>query len=185
MAIFFTSDLHFSHDRGFLYEPRGFNSIEEMNETVINNWNSVVSNEDTVYILGDLILNDNEKGIECLNRLNGIKKFVIGNHDTDTRVQLYQDNGLECLGYATVIKYEKYHFYLSHYPTYSSNLEKDDRLTQHMINLYGHTHQKTNFYQDIPFMYHCGLDSHNNYPVSIDQIIEDIKNKINECKEML
>ena len=54
-----------------------------------------------------------------------------------------------------------------------------------MIGLYGHTHQKSNFYQDIPFMYHVGLDSHDCYPVSFEQIIIDIRNKIGECYAML
>jgi calcineurin-like phosphoesterase family protein len=62
--IFITSDLHFGHDRGFLYEPRGFSNIESHDETVIQNWNSVVEPEDEVYILGDLMLNDNSHGIE-------------------------------------------------------------------------------------------------------------------------
>ena len=53
------------------------------------------------------------------------------------------------------------------------------------LNLYGHTHQQTNFYQDMPFIYHVGLDSHNCTPVHIDQIIEDMKNKVDECKAML
>ena len=56
--IYFTSDLHLCHDRGFIYEPRGFNSIEEMNNAIVENWNSIVTNEDNVFILGDLMLND-------------------------------------------------------------------------------------------------------------------------------
>ena len=51
--IWLCSDWHFCHDRGFVYEPRGFNSIEEMNETIVNKHNSIVLPEDDVYILGD------------------------------------------------------------------------------------------------------------------------------------
>ena len=47
--IFVTSDLHFGHDRGFLYEPRGFDNIEDHDEAVIANWNSVVNEDDDVY----------------------------------------------------------------------------------------------------------------------------------------
>lgn len=53
-----------------------------------------------------------------------------------------------------------------------------------MINLYGHTHQQTNFYNNNPFMYHVGVDSHNCYPISIEQISEDIHNKINELYQL-
>ena len=49
MDIWFTSDLHLSHNKEFLYKPRGFSSVEEMNETIIENWNSLVSWDDEVW----------------------------------------------------------------------------------------------------------------------------------------
>ena len=183
MSVFFTSDTHFGHNREFLYAPRGFESIQEHDEEIIQRWNEVVGQEDTVYVLGDLMLNDNEHGMECLRRLNGHINILYGNHDTDIRKNLYATlPNATILDYATVIKINKYQFYLSHYPSYTSNLENDAPLSQHLINLYGHTHQKTNFFQDIPFMYHVGLDSHDCYPVCFEQIIIDIKNKISECQ---
>ena len=78
--IFVTSDTHFGHDRKFLYSPRGFKSIQEHDEAIIQNWNSVVEPDDTVYHLGDVMLGDNEHGMECLKRLNGniiIKEAVL------------------------------------------------------------------------------------------------------------
>lgn len=181
--IFLTSDLHFGHDREFIYGPRGFKSVDEQDAAIIENWNSIVSDEDDVYILGDLMLNDNIHGIECLKKLKGKKHIIYGNHDTETRKASYAEIG-ECIGWATVIKHKKYHFYLSHYPTMTGNLEAES-LHQVAINLFGHTHQQNNFYQDIPFMYHVGVDSHNNTPVLLDDIIEEIKNKVQECKDML
>lgn len=53
------------------------------------------------------------------------------------------------------------------------------------LNLYGHTHQTTNFYEDRPYMYHVGVDSHNGYPVLLDDIIEQMKIKVEECKAFL
>ena len=182
--IFLTSDLHFGHDRGFLYEPRGFSSIEDHDKAVIENWNAVVSPEDDVYILGDLMLNDNDHGVECLKQLNGNIHIIFGNHDTAARQKLYEDLGYDILRWAEVIKYKKYHFYLSHYPTFTGNLDAES-LHQCAINLYGHTHQQHNFYQDIPFMYHVGCDSHNNTPILLDDILDEIKAKVYECKEML
>ena len=74
----------------------------------------------------------------------------------------------------------------NHLPTFmTSNLDDRDSITSHLINLFGHTHQKTKFYQEIPFMYHVGLDAHNCYPVSLDQIIEDIKNEVYKCLSQL
>lgn len=181
--IWITSDLHFCHDRQFIYGPRGFNSIDEMNEAIVERWNSVVEPGDTVYVLGDIMLNDNEKGIALFEKLNGFKHIICGNHDTDARRDLYLRTAIS-VKYADVIKYRGYHFYLSHYPTMTANFEKTC-LKQCMINLYGHTHQQTNFYNDIPFMYHIGMDSHNCTPILLDDIIEECKNKVKECKEML
>ena len=58
--IFITSDLHFCHDRAFVYEPRGFSNIKEMNQAIVERWNSTVQPEDIVYVLGDIMLNNND-----------------------------------------------------------------------------------------------------------------------------
>jgi len=189
--IWLTSDLHFCHNREFLYKPRGFNSIEAHDEALVQNWNNVVNSEDLVYILGDLFLNNNEKGIEYLKRLNGNICIILGNHDTPNRQNLIWQNvkSVMDITYADMMKYKSsngrmYNFYLTHYPSITSNLDNEAPLSQHIINLYGHTHQKTNFYNDIPWIYHVGVDSHNCTPVSIEQIIKDCKNKYKEWKDM-
>ena len=53
MTIWFTSDLHFNHDKEFLYKPRGFHNVIEMNESIIEVYNKFISKDDIVYILGD------------------------------------------------------------------------------------------------------------------------------------
>jgi calcineurin-like phosphoesterase family protein len=186
--IYVSSDLHFGHDRGFIYEPRGFSSIQEHDEAIIERFNSVVRPDDDLYLLGDQMLGDNEHGLDCLRQLNGKLHILFGNHDTDTRKGLYLldlSNAVEILGYAEMLKYRKWRFYLSHYPTITDNLNDISKPWEQVKCLYGHTHQKTNFYNDNPLLYHVGVDSHDCYPVSIDQIVEDIKMKFLECKEML
>lgn len=101
--------------------------------------------------------------------------FVHGNHDTNTRIVLYTEAGLIDEGYVKIPKYKHYRFYLSHYPTVTANGEKS--LREITLNLFGHTHQINNFYEDKIYMYHVGMDSHNCYPVSLDTVIEDMKNK--------
>ena len=88
--IYFTSDLHLNHNRGFIYEPRGFHSVEEMNEAIIDLWNKIVTDDDDVYLLGDVMLGDTQLGIELFKRLKGKIHIVLGNHDTDNRVELYR-----------------------------------------------------------------------------------------------
>lgn len=172
--IYFTSDLHFCHDRDFIYTPRGAKSVEHMNQMIVENWNKTVQQNDIVYILGDITLMDDEKGIHLYNRLNGTKYILFGNHDTTARRKLYaeQPNTI-VVGYADTLKYKGFNFYMSHYPTITTNGDDDKPLTRHVINLFGHTHQTDNFYNGIPYIYHVGLDSHNNTPVSIDEVIKD------------
>lgn len=175
--IFFTSDLHFSHNRLFVYEPRGFSSIEEMNKEIVNRWNDIVEPADTVYVLGDLMLVNNDEGMEYLSQLNGSIYVVLGNHDTNRRIELYNSlDNVTILGYGDILKYKKYHFYLSHYPTITANNEDADApLRKYVINLFGHTHQKEHFYNGNPLMYNVGMDAHDCYPICIDEIIEEIR----------
>lgn len=156
-----------------------------MNDAIVKRWNLKVLPEDEVYLLGDVMLNDNEKGIKLLQSLNGKIHIILGNHDTPTRESLYREceNVVE-VALAARLKYKGYHFFMTHYPCNTGNLEKES-LKQMTLNLYGHTHQKTNFYKDIPYLYHVGVDSHNCYPVHLDDVIEDMNKKVKECVEML
>ena len=124
--------------------------------------------------------------IEYLKRLNGKIHIVLGNHDTTTRKNLYEElpNVVEIEKVGIALKYKKHHFIMTHYPMLTGNLEKES-LKQMNLNLYGHTHQTSNFYNDMPFMYHVGVDSHSGYPVLLDDIIEEMYAKVKECKDFL
>ena len=180
--IFLVSDAHFGHNREFLWGPRGFASSKEHDEAIIANWNSVVGPDDIIYHLGDLILGDNEWGCECVKRLNGRIRLIRGNHDSDRRWnEVYPTlPNVELVGLAELIHYRKYHFYLSHFPTLTGNLEKES-LHQMTLNLFGHTHQQGWFFEDRPYMYNVGLDANNNTPVLLDDIIDRMKAKVQEC----
>ena len=87
--IWITSDLHLCHDREFLYEPRGFSSIDEMNAAVVTNWNNSVAVEDDVYVLGDLMLNDDAAAakILCWDRETlGLEPGLCGQNGSPTKV---------------------------------------------------------------------------------------------------
>jgi len=175
--IFVTSDLHFCHNKEFIYAPRGFQNVQEMNKIIISNWNSVITPDDDIYVLGDIMLNDDAEGLRCLKSLKGNIHIIRGNHDSTSRMDLYKScyNVVEvCEG--KFLNYKGYHFYLSHYPCLSSNFDEDKPLNRRMINLCGHYHTQDPWINmDKGLIYHCELDAHNNTPIDIDVIIIDIK----------
>lgn len=182
--IWITSDWHFNHNKSFLYEPRGFSNIEDMNNAIIDKHNSLVSLNDEVYVLGDLCLGGSENNKNnkiLLEQLNGNIHVIIGNHCTPNRVEMYKtcNNIKEIIGYAGMLIYKKYHFYLSHYPTLTSNLDLDKPLKARIINLCGHSHTQNRWNDwDKGLIYHCEMEAHNCYPVLLDDIINQVKNKI-------
>ena len=176
--IYFTSDLHFGHNKEFIYKVRGFDSIEEHDEALISNWNSMVSDEDTVFVLGDIMLKDNDNGIRCWNRLRGHKKVIWGNHDTAAkRALILECPNTEEIGFATFWEYDDHIYYLSHYPTLTANHDDNEPNKKKVYNICGHTHSTDKFHDfDKGLIYHVEPDCHNNCPVSIDTIISDLKN---------
>lgn len=175
--IYITSDLHFGHSRNFVYEPRGFKTIWEHDKKIIENWNSVVDMTDDVYLLGDVMLGDNNYGLSCLKQLNGRIHIIRGNHDTDARLALYKNcyNVVEVCD-AKYLKAENQMFFLSHYPSLTANWDTDKPLKSRIINLCGHVHTKDRWNDwDKGLIYHCEVDAHECKPINIKNIIEDIK----------
>ena len=96
MNTWFTSDLHFGHRNMVNWRNnRGCNfaDADEMNEFIIERYNSVVKPEDTVYLLGDLVMGTIADNLPLLERLNGTKFSTIGNHDRpfDCKPHRYQE----------------------------------------------------------------------------------------------
>ena len=123
--IYLSSDTHFGHAKDFLWRPRGFSSVEEMNEGIIERWNLIVEPDDDVYLLGDIIMGD-ISNLNYVRRLNGNLHIIYGNHDTDTRITAYNTlyNVVEA-GFGARLKHAGRLFYLSHYPTLTGNTDED------------------------------------------------------------
>jgi len=167
----------FGHQKDFLWGPRGFQSSDEHDAFVIQKWNELISKEDTVYVLGDVCMGDLESGISKLKQLKGHKHLIRGNHDTDNKVIRFQEENIfETIQYATMIKYKKYQFYLSHYPTYMGNY---DMQMSKIWCLHGHTHSKNTFC-DIAKNYNVNLDAHNCCPIEIEVVLDEIHNQWNQ-----
>ena len=109
---FYISDLHIGHKNILAFDNRPFFNLEEMTETIISNWNSVVGKNDSVYVLGDMFWNNAEIPI-VLPRLNGVKFLVKGNHD---RVNEEMKKHFVWIKDYAVIKDGEEHVVLCHYP---------------------------------------------------------------------
>ena len=171
--VWFISDLHLGHNQPFVYEKRGFQSIEEHNETLLANLKACVGEDDNLFILGDLTLGDLDAAAAYLRQIPGHVHIILGNHDTERRIEFYLSLGWD-VQFATVIRWDKYRFYLSHYPTNTAN-PGEDKLTLATLNVYGHTHQDWHWSAENPFAYCVCPEGNNNYPVSADEIINTIK----------
>lgn len=157
------SDTHFYwyHKKIIEYCNRPFSSVEEMNETIIKNWNKVVSNDDIVYVLGDFFFGKKDDLKELCNRLKGRKILILGNHD-----RLSKNAYLSC-GFETVESFPiiiDNDFILSHAPI-QGDLGK-------FYNIHGHKHKLPTENQFSPMHIDIGVDDHNFFPHNIETIKE-------------
>lgn len=81
MSNYFIADLHFGHQNILAFDNRPFNTIEEHDQIIIENWNNTVGIDDDVYILGDISWYNVTKTIEIFKQLNGHLHLIKGNHD--------------------------------------------------------------------------------------------------------
>lgn len=134
----FLSDLHFSHKSILRYSKRtrgGCKTVEEMNEWLIDKWNSTISEGDTVYFLGDFSFgNIREIRDEILPRLNGNIIFIRGNHDRNKTVNMLRNQGYEVHDLLT-IKIGEQQIVLCHYP-----MEEWMNKKHGAWHLHGHIH---------------------------------------------
>jgi calcineurin-like phosphoesterase family protein len=142
MANRFISDLHFSHANIIKYDGRPFTSLQEHDEYIVKEWNKVVSPEDDVYILGDIVLVNGVKTIEyrkeILSRLNGKLHLVKGNHDGKDAT-LHQSKSFESISeLEKLVLPNGTHIIMCHYPLMSwAHMYKGS------YHLYGHVHNFT------------------------------------------
>lgn len=161
-TVFATSDIHFGHVRNLDYSGRPFGSIEAHDETMIENWNAVVTPEDTVFVVGDYALGDRTRGLGYLTRLNGHKHLIEGNHDqcwsgrTDgwKHQRSYLAAGFETVSPFVRLKLPPTRYDLpgrkvlvSHFP-YDGDHTDEDRHTQYRLRdegvplIHGHVHRE-------------------------------------------
>lgn len=129
--VFLISDTHFNHFNIIKYCNRPFETIEQMNNTIIENWNKTIKPDDKVFFLGDFGFGTIEHLKELCSKLNGNKEIILGNHDQSKRPNQWRSIGFrEAHKYPIIYR----NFYiLSHEPLFMND-------TMPYLNIHGHIH---------------------------------------------
>ena len=181
--IYYISDLHFYHSNIIKLSNRPFESIKGMNELLINNWNKTVTNSDIVYFLGDFSFKCNpNQADKILEKLNGKKYFIKGNHDKETWLNRIKEKGLieDWFDYKDLDDNGR-RVILFHYPIHSWN-----GLYRGSYHLYGHVHNNTvdnQEWQKNRFNVSCEVLNYT--PKTLDQLIEERDKKEKEYKDLI
>jgi calcineurin-like phosphoesterase family protein len=167
-TIFFISDTHFGHKNMLNFKredgspARLFSSVDEMNDCMIDRWNSVVRTGDKVYHLGDVILQMENASI--LSYLRGTKILIKGNHDkmqATEYLKYFKDiRGPDLRG--------EWKMVLSHIPLHPDSIKKD------WTNVHGHVHHRS---LADPRYYNVSVENINYTPIELGEL----KERINAC----
>lgn len=175
MKIFVISDLHLGHKNIIKLCNRPFKTVEEMDNTIITNWNKTVKEDDLVYLLGDLSF----KGLNAekyLDKLNGSVILIKGNHDKYIR-----HNKIKAIYDYREIEVNGIKYVLSHYPIIAWNGQY-----RNSIHLYGHVHSSGQDWEfvKLPNAYSVCCEFHNYIPVEISKFKQkDFKKELNGGKK--
>lgn len=176
--VWFTSDTHFWHKNILKFCRPKFQTVEEMNEEIIKQWNARVKEDDTVFHLGDFCWGNSTQWEETLKRLNGHIYLILGNHDVknlNERSMSYFDS----VSFQRQIVIEGRSVYLNHYPflTYGGIYRQEKDI---VWQLFGHVHSYDRFTSGadtarlnhlLPYQMDVGVDSKEDYsPYSWEEV---------------
>lgn len=166
--IWFISDTHFFHDNilrftdrnGGLIRGSRFVDVREMNEYMVERWNSRVKPQDKVYHLGDVALGvkNQDEFTALVKSLNGHKRLLIGNHD---HIEQPAYREFERIELWTGGKFKKYNFVASHIPL------RKEQMRDGEYNVHGHIHE--HFMSDEGYINVC-VERTNYRPLHLDEI---------------
>lgn len=162
--IWFTADDHINHTNIIKHTNRPFASIEEMDNVLINNWNSVVAPNDTVYVLGDFVWFKRTSATQSyLDRLKGKKILIMGNHDDNRTAKASWQEVYDL----KTIRIDNQFIVLSHY-----GMRTWDKSFHGSWCLFGHSHSRLPPYGK---SFDVGVDCWNYTPISYDFVRDKMK----------
>lgn len=168
--ILFCSDPHFFHSNIIKYCKRPFDSVEEMNETIIQNWNNKVGPNDNIFLLGDVSFANSSRTEEVIKQLNGNIYLIRGNHDHPRNIgtlgkYFIWEKDLTTIEVPDTDQESGYQIIvLCHYAMLNW-----DRKHHGSWQLFGHAHG-TQVYNPKLKQLDVGVDCHNFTPISYQEI---------------
>lgn len=180
MTIWISSDHHFGHTNIIEFCNRPWETAKEMNESLIKNWNEKIGPEDEVYILGDMMMGNSAYWESTLNKLKGKLHLIVGNHDRKFIKQSYVQERMIWIKdyYELRVEDKDGHnkksqlIILSHYAMLAWNGSY-----RNSFMLYGHSHTRLDHMNTNVRRLDVGVDGHNYYPWSYQEIKEHMNAK--------
>lgn len=136
---FFTSDLHFGHKNILKFNPdtRQYADVEEMDQAIIANWQSLVGPEDHVWSLGDMFFSKEDRAIAIMEQLPGIKHLIWGNHDQVIQRSSRLRGFFATIDYYKEISFGRQDLVMLHYP-----IQEWNKMHRGAYHAFGHVHGK-------------------------------------------
>lgn len=166
--IWFTSDTHFGSQRTLELSKRPFKTVEEMDKTLIDNWNSVVGDDDIVFHLGDF------GNYEIAKQLNGWINLLQGNYeridnsfkDFENYFNLVYNVNKNSIWMEHLVDNFTHRYKIS--MTHEPSFVKDIEIKNNHINLFGHVHKLCMVKS---YGLNVGTDCHNFYPIDLETVL--------------
>ena len=173
--IYYVADMHLGHENIIRLCNRPFKNADEMDEVLINNYNSIVTDEDDVYFIGDFSFKGKDP-VFYLKKLKGKKHLIVGNHDGAVMKNPAARKMFASIDYYKEILDEKRQVILFHYPIAEWN-----GYFRNSYHIYGHIHNndKNEVWKYINGLKNCfnaGVDLTNFMPRTLDDFIKNSKN---------
>jgi calcineurin-like phosphoesterase family protein len=159
--IYFTSDTHFGDSRVLRIDRRPFATMIEHDQALIETWNAIISAQDEVWHLGDVMSSRSSVDADrLLDRLNGRKHLVIGNNDPDA---VTAATGWASVQHYAELDVDGQRLVLCHYAFRTWN-----RMGKKSINLHGHSHGRL---KPMPRQFDVGVDARGQRPVTLNELL--------------
>lgn len=165
MSVYVCADLHFNHKNVIVYDNRPWTDVDSMNHGLVSRWNTVVTDKDIVYMLGDVGFCRRDKMKEYVSQLNGYKILIRGNHDRGWPIEWWEEAGFDEVFNETVLTVGDTTVHLMHEP-----LQQWPNYPKHFY-VYGHVHNNPDFPDWTPHTACVSLCRLNYFPALIEDVV--------------